>query len=84
MEIFFNPIRILHLASIKMEQQEKLTENLKYMKGFGNHFISEVLEGAVPENQNNPLKCPYGLIAEQLSGTAFTKPRLSNLRRLEN
>eukprot|EP01080_Neovahlkampfia_damariscottae_P011109 gene11109-3816_t len=58
----------------------KEDKKLKYLKGFGNHFVSEVLEGAVPESQNNPLKCPYGLIAEQLSGTAFTKPRSTNLR----
>ena len=55
-----------------MSTEEK---ELKYMKGFGNHFVSEALEGAVPENQNNPLKCPYGLIAEQLSGTAFKKQK---------
>ena len=31
--------------------------------------------------QNNPQKCPYGLYAEQLSGTAFTAPRKANERR---
>jgi homogentisate 1,2-dioxygenase len=31
----------------------------------------------LPE-QNSPQKCPYGLYAEQLSGTAFTAPRASN------
>lgn len=35
---------------------------------------------ALPEGQNNPQKCPYGLYAEQLSGTAFTAPRLTNKR----
>jgi homogentisate 1,2-dioxygenase len=29
---------------------------------------------------NNPQKCPYGLYAEQLSGTAFTAPRDKNQR----
>jgi homogentisate 1,2-dioxygenase len=29
---------------------------------------------------NNPQVCPYGLYAEQLSGTAFTAPRSSNRR----
>ena len=42
--------------------------------GFGNHFASEALAGALPE-QNSPQRCPYGLYAEQLSGTAFTAPR---------
>uniref|UniRef100_A0A183C117 Homogentisate 1,2-dioxygenase n=1 Tax=Globodera pallida TaxID=36090 RepID=A0A183C117_GLOPA len=35
---------------------------------------------ALPPVQNNPQKCPYGLYAEQLSGTAFTAPRCSNRR----
>lgn len=31
--------------------------------------------------QNNPQECPYGLYAEQLSGSAFTCPRPANKRR---
>lgn len=31
--------------------------------------------------QNNPQVCPYGLYAEQLSGSAFTCPRPANKRR---
>lgn len=31
--------------------------------------------------QNNPQVCPYGLYAEQLSGSAFTCPRPTNKRR---
>lgn len=57
--------------------------SLKYQNGFGNYFISEAIEGAIPMNQNNPQKCPYGLIAEQLSGTAFTKPRQQNFKTYE-
>lgn len=53
---------------------------LEYMSGFGNDFASECLEGALPVGQNNPQKCPYGLYAEQLSGTAFTAPRETNQR----
>ena len=56
----------------------------KYMSGFGNHFSSEALPGALPENQNSPQVCPYGLYAEQLSGTAFTVPRVFNQRRYVN
>jgi homogentisate 1,2-dioxygenase len=50
---------------------------LKYQVGLsgGN---TEALEGALPLNQNNPQKCPYGLYAEQLSGTPFTLPRVHN------
>lgn len=46
-----------------------------YLSGFGNHFSSEALPGALPSGQNSPQKVPYGLYAEQLSGTAFTMPR---------
>ena len=44
------------------------------MTGFGNEFASEDprCPGSLPKGQNNPQKCPYGLYAEQLSGTAFT------------
>src|SRR5690554_7107697 len=51
-----------------------------YMAGFGNEFQSEALEGALPEGRNSPQRCPYGLYAEQLSGTAFTAPRHMNRR----
>lgn len=54
---------------------------LEYQHGFGNHFSTEVLKGALPVGQNSPLKCPYGLYAEQISGTAFTVPRSHNQRR---
>ncbi|XP_014744373.1 PREDICTED: homogentisate 1,2-dioxygenase isoform X1 [Sturnus vulgaris] len=55
---------------------------LQYMSGFGNEHISEDprCPGALPEGQNNPQVCPYGLYAEQLSGSAFTCPRPTNKR----
>lgn len=55
-------------------------QSLKYMDGFGGHFTSEALPGALPVGQNTPQFCPYGLYAEQISGTAFTAPRHKNLR----
>ena len=55
-------------------------DQLKYIAGFRNHVITEALPNALPEGQNSPQKCPYGLYAEQLSGTAFTVPRRQNLR----
>jgi len=56
-----------------------LGASLSYQTGFGNHFATAALSGALPE-QNSPQRCPYGLYAEQLSGTAFTAPRASNRR----
>ena len=48
--------------------------------GFGNHFATEAVPGALPEGQNSPQKVPFGLYAEQLSGTAFTAPRAEKHR----
>jgi len=53
---------------------------LRYQSGFGNEFATEALAGALPVGQNSPQKTPYGLYAEQLSGTAFTAPRGANRR----
>ncbi|MCA1941361.1 MAG: homogentisate 1,2-dioxygenase, partial [Caenispirillum bisanense] len=50
------------------------------MPGFGNDFETEALPGALPQGQNSPQRCPYGLYAEQLSGSAFTAPRARNQR----
>ncbi len=54
--------------------------DVRYQCGFGNHFSSEALPGALPERQNSPQRNPYGLYTEQISGTAFTAPRAENLR----
>ena len=51
-----------------------------YMPGFGNDFETEALPGALPQGQNSPQKCAYGLYAEQLSGSPFTAPRGANER----
>lgn len=53
---------------------------IRYQSGFGNSFATEALAGALPVGRNSPQRCPYGLYAEQLSGTAFTAPRSDNRR----
>jgi homogentisate 1,2-dioxygenase len=53
---------------------------LAYQTGFGSEFATEALEGALPVGRNSPQRAPYGLYAEQLSGTAFTAPRAVNRR----
>ncbi|CAK9324317.1 unnamed protein product [Citrullus colocynthis] len=53
--------------------------DLPYLSGFNNHFSSEAIPGALPQSQNSPLICPFGLYAEQISGTSFTSPRKANL-----
>lgn len=59
-------------------QSPGMQDKLNYLYGLGNHHQSEALPGALPMGQNTPQRCPYGLYAEQLSGTAFTAPRLQN------
>ena len=61
-----------------MTQHTLLTPG--YMPGFGNDFETEALPGALPQGQNSPQKCNYGLYGEQLSGTAFTAPSHQNER----
>ncbi|XP_053986971.1 homogentisate 1,2-dioxygenase isoform X1 [Hylaeus volcanicus] len=59
-----------------------MKDDLQYLSGFNCEFSSEDARcpGALPVGQNNTQKCPYGLYAEQLSGTAFTAPRSQNKR----
>lgn len=51
-----------------------------YKPGFGNHVSTEAIGGTLPLGKNSPQKVPFGLYAEQLSGTAFTAPRSENRR----
>ena len=51
-----------------------------YLPGFGNHVSTEAVAGALPIGRNSPQRVPFGLYAEQLSGTAFTAPRHDNRR----
>ena len=53
---------------------------LHYQTGFANEFVTQAIEGALPQGRNSPQRVPMGLYAEQISGTAFTAPRASNRR----
>jgi homogentisate 1,2-dioxygenase len=53
---------------------------LDYLTGFGGHFESEAVDGALPKGRNSPQRPPYGLYTEQLSGSSFTSPRHENRR----
>jgi homogentisate 1,2-dioxygenase len=57
-----------------------MTDALRYQSGFGGHFQTEAVEGALPRGRNSPQRPAYGLYAEQVSGTAFTAPRHENRR----
>jgi homogentisate 1,2-dioxygenase len=56
------------------------TNALHYLTGFANEFATEAIPGALPEGRNSPQRAPFGLYAEQFSGTAFTAPRHANRR----
>src|SRR5690348_4258524 len=51
-----------------------------YMTGFGGHFATEAVPGALPQGRNSPQRPPFGLYAEQLSGSSFTMTRHENRR----
>ncbi len=53
---------------------------IDYMTGVGNNFETESLPGAWPQGRSSPQRCPFGLYAEQLSGSPFTAPRAANER----
>ena len=50
------------------------------LSGFGNHFATEAVPGALPIGRNSPQRLAFGLYAEQLSGTAFTMARAESRR----
>jgi len=52
----------------------------EYNSGFGNEFETEAIKDALPKARNSPQKVNYNLVAEQISGSAFTQPRSHNLR----
>ena len=53
---------------------------MRYLTGFGGHFESEAVEGALPKGRNSPQRPAFGLYTEQLSGASFTSPRHENRR----
>ncbi len=56
------------------------SNELEYLTGFGGHFETEAVPGALPRGRNSPQRPAFGLYAEQLSGSAFTAPRHENRR----
>ncbi|KAF5555755.1 homogentisate 1 2-dioxygenase [Fusarium mexicanum] len=58
--------------------QFEIKEKYTYLQGFNSYHQSEAIPGSLPQGCNSPQKCPLGLYAEKLSGTAFTAPRHQN------
>src|SRR5688500_13085530 len=63
-----------------MTKTDPAQEDHRYQTGFGNGFETEALPGALPIGRNSPQRCAYGLYAEQLSGSPFTAPQVTNER----
>ena len=57
-----------------------MSNQFHYLTGFGGHFETEAVPGALPKGRNSPQRPAFGLYAEQLSGSAFTAPRHENRR----
>ena len=57
-----------------------MSDALRYMTGFGGHFETEAVAGALPKGRNSPQRPAFGLYTEQLSGSSFTSPRHENRR----
>ncbi|MBV9527984.1 homogentisate 1,2-dioxygenase, partial [Sphingomonas sp.] len=57
-----------------------MTDALSYQTGFGGHFETEAVVGALPRGRNAPQRPAFGLYTEQLSGSSFTSPRHENRR----
>ncbi len=64
---------------ISGNQRWRMTD-LNYLTGFGNHFESEAMPGALPIGQNSPQRPPKGLYAEKFSAEAFTVAAANNAR----
>ena len=54
--------------------------SLDYQSGFGNQYQTEAIPGSLPRGRSNPQRVAHGLYAEQISGSAFTAPRVENRR----
>ncbi|HTV29821.1 MAG TPA: homogentisate 1,2-dioxygenase, partial [Xanthobacteraceae bacterium] len=74
-------------ADTKIRKAEKKPERSaashtppQYQSGFGNHFVSEAVPGALPVGRNSPQRPLHGLYAELISGTSFTTARAENRR----
>jgi homogentisate 1,2-dioxygenase len=72
--------RSFHWTSAKSKKPTRPEDPYVYLQGFGNEHQSEFIPGALPIGQNSPQLCPYGLYAEQITGSSFAASRGSTMR----
>jgi len=68
------------LVRVQFSNPRRMTDALDYLTGFGGHFETEAVSGALPKGRNSPQRPAFGLYAEQLSGSSFTMARHENRR----
>jgi len=68
------------LVRVQFSNPRRMTDALDYLTGFGGHFETEAVSGALPKGRNSPQRPAFGLYAEQLSGSSFTMARPENRR----
>lgn len=73
-----HPALPLHGGALAPWEVVKARDPFTYQMGFNNEFSSEAVAGALPKLGNTPTRAPFGLYAEQVSGTSFTTPRVHN------
>ncbi|KAH8782237.1 homogentisate 1,2-dioxygenase [Hyaloscypha sp. PMI_1271] len=72
--------RTFHWTDAKSKVITRPQDPYNYLQGFGNEHQSEFLPGALPIGQNSPQICPFGLYAEQVTGTSFAASRSHSMR----
>ncbi|KAF2799644.1 Homogentisate 1,2-dioxygenase [Melanomma pulvis-pyrius CBS 109.77] len=72
--------RKFHWTDAKSKKPTRPEDPHQYLSGFGNELESEFIAGALPIGQNSPQICPYGLYAEQLTGSSFAASRANMAR----
>ena len=72
--------RTFHWTDTKSKKVTRPEDPYTYLQGFDNEHQSELIPGALPIGQNSPQQCPFGLFAEQVTGTSFAACRAASRR----
>ncbi|PVH84301.1 homogentisate 1,2-dioxygenase [Cadophora sp. DSE1049] len=72
--------RTFHWTDAKSTKVTRPEDPYQYLQGLHNEHQSEFIPGALPVGQNSPQICPYGLYAEQITGTSFAASRSHSMR----
>ncbi|KIM93627.1 hypothetical protein OIDMADRAFT_61273 [Oidiodendron maius Zn] len=80
LQVQLNMQALFHWTDARSNVVTRPEDPYKYLQGFGNEHQSEFIPGALPIGQNSPQLCPYGLYAEQITGTSFAASRSASMR----